>query len=340
MATYNGERYVKEQLESIAAQTHQPYELVVCDDGSSDATLSVVADFSRSVKFPVRAYSNERNLGYSDNFLKAAKICGGDWVAFCDQDDVWLPNKLKSAADAIERVPELTMVLQNAELCDSRLNRRGRVFPNKIRRGVYGANSQYGFWVWPGFLKTVRSDLFVKLDTTKRPKNYFPDQVYQSHDKWTCMIANALGGIAVLGEPVALYRRHEAALTGSYTGKSIRERVKGSRSVGANHYRFLSEVARSCRAYLVQVAGEVSDDGWRRSLQRSAEWYEHLADIQDYRAALYSAQGVLPAITQYCRIWRSGGYLGPRFTAMGAMSGVKDAGRVFFGSRITALKAS
>lgn len=153
------------------------------------------------------------------------------------------------------------------------------------------------------------------------------------------MIANALGGIAVLGEPAALYRRHEAALTGSYAGKTVRERVNKSRAVGGDHYRFLAEVARSSRTYLERVATEVNDDQWRSSFRRSAELFESLTQIQDQRASLYEAEGILSRAAHYLRIWQSGGYVGPRFTAMGARSALKDAARLFVGSRITVEKA-
>src|SRR5664280_13480 len=94
MATYNGERFIREQLDSLARQTYLPCELIVSDDGSTDRTLEIVEDFAKSAPFSVRAYRNEQNLGYADNFLKAASLCDGEWIAFCDQDDVWFDNKL------------------------------------------------------------------------------------------------------------------------------------------------------------------------------------------------------------------------------------------------------
>ncbi|WP_199456731.1 MULTISPECIES: glycosyltransferase family 2 protein [unclassified Marinobacter] len=335
MATYNGAQYIQEQLQSLLNQSRQPDELVVCDDGSTDQTLSNLEEFAKEAPFPVRIYRNEQNLGYSDNFLKAAKLCEGDWIAFCDQDDVWLPNKLQAVVDAIEQDSGLTMVLQNAELCDGQLNRRGRLFPNKIRPGTYGPNSQYGFWVWLGFLQTVRADLISGLDASERPPNYFPGHQWQSHDKWTCMIANALGGIAVLAEPVALYRRHEGALTGSYAGKTVRERVSESRKVGGEHYRFLADVAALSECYLERLATETIEESWRKSFKHSAEAFGRLSEIQTLRADLYEADGVVARVAQYFQIGSKGGYLGPKFVAMGWRSAVKDIARLSFGARIS-----
>jgi len=336
MATYNGAQYIQEQLQSLIDQWRQPDELVVCDDGSQDNTVSILESFAKSAPFPVRIYRNEKNLGYTANFFKAARLCGGDWVALCDQDDVWLCNKLSAAESAIIEHPNLVMVLQNSELCDGNLNPRGRLFPNKMRGGVYGANSQYGFWVWPGFLQTVKSEFFKKINSGEVPLNYFPGHPRQSHDKWTCMISNALGGICVLSQPAALYRRHEGALTGRYAGKSIGERVNASRNVDSAHYRFLVTVARSSASYLTTAAEEASDEYWRNSFIDAAQNFENLAIIQAEWAALYESADIFNRIGHFIKIGRMGGYIGPSFSTMGIKSALKDLTKVFCRSLIKA----
>ncbi|RMG82452.1 MAG: glycosyltransferase, partial [Chloroflexi bacterium] len=105
MATYNGEACLNEQLESLVRQEHQPYELVVGDDGSSDRTLDILRAFAARAPFPVRVTVNPERLGFGENFLQTARRCSGEWIAFCDQDDVWLPHKLAACATAIEKEP-------------------------------------------------------------------------------------------------------------------------------------------------------------------------------------------------------------------------------------------
>lgn len=100
MATYNGERFIREQLDSIAQQTLLPVELVVTDDGSNDSTLAIIDDFAKTAPFEVKIVRNEKQLGFADNFLKAASFCVGDFIAFCDQDDVWMVNKLERCMQA------------------------------------------------------------------------------------------------------------------------------------------------------------------------------------------------------------------------------------------------
>src|SRR5438309_759094 len=87
MATHNGATYLREQLESIRNQSVPPDELIVSDDGSSDATLSIVADFAPTAPFPIRIEQNSHRLGYRANFLKVANLARSDLIAFCDQDD-------------------------------------------------------------------------------------------------------------------------------------------------------------------------------------------------------------------------------------------------------------
>ena len=94
LGTFNGERYLPEQLDSILRQTCQPYEVVVGDDGSSDGTLKILEKFVAQCAFPVRVIRNEVNLHFTGNFMNIASECTGDYVVFCDQDDVWADTKL------------------------------------------------------------------------------------------------------------------------------------------------------------------------------------------------------------------------------------------------------
>src|ERR1022692_2995726 len=95
MCTFDGGRFLSAQLESIAAQTRPPDELVVCDDGSSDASGNIIKDFARRAAFPTRLVVNDKHLGSTKNFEQAISLCQGTIVALADQDDVWYPHKLQ-----------------------------------------------------------------------------------------------------------------------------------------------------------------------------------------------------------------------------------------------------
>ena len=102
MGTYNGERHLAAQLQSIANQSWLPAELVIGEDGSTDATLDVIETFRRHAPFEVRTLCHER-LGVGENFLSALEASTGRVIAFADQDDVWHPAKLEISLRALER---------------------------------------------------------------------------------------------------------------------------------------------------------------------------------------------------------------------------------------------
>lgn len=118
MCTYNGEAYLREQLNSFLAQTRLPDELIVCDDGSIDATVSILHSFKETAPFPVTIFVNERNLRVCKNFEKAISYCTGDIIALSDQDDIWLPEKLATLLDAFDKHPGCGYVFSNAHLID------------------------------------------------------------------------------------------------------------------------------------------------------------------------------------------------------------------------------
>lgn len=91
MATYNGERFLREQLDSIYRQTLQPDEVLVVDDCSTDGTVGILEEYHK--KYGLKYVVNEHNLHVNKNFEKGLKLCTGDYISICDQDDVWFENK-------------------------------------------------------------------------------------------------------------------------------------------------------------------------------------------------------------------------------------------------------
>ncbi len=118
LCTFNGHRFLQEQLESIALQSRLPAELVVCDDGSIDGTLGVLKEFRSQAPFPVHITKNPQRLGPTKNFEQAIYLASGEFIALCDQDDSWSPRKLETLSGILEANPFLGGVFSDANLID------------------------------------------------------------------------------------------------------------------------------------------------------------------------------------------------------------------------------
>ena len=116
MCTYNGARFLKEQLASIGSQSMLPAELVICDDGSTDETLAVLEDFAGRAPFRVRLIRNPQNLGYAKNFEQAIRLCEYEFIALCDQDDIWYANKLAVLSSLLANDHALGGVFSDGDL--------------------------------------------------------------------------------------------------------------------------------------------------------------------------------------------------------------------------------
>src|SRR5574344_1421651 len=122
MCTYNGGRFLAEQLDSLLQQHRRPDQVVVCDDGSTDNTLELLADFSnraQAMGVAVLVHPNPRNLGYVRNFEQALALCDGDLVFLCDQDDIWHREKLQRYAQQFIARPALMLLHSDARLVDA-----------------------------------------------------------------------------------------------------------------------------------------------------------------------------------------------------------------------------
>jgi glycosyltransferase involved in cell wall biosynthesis len=238
MCTYNGERFLPDQLASIAAQTRLPDELVVCDDRSTDRTVAIVREFASSVAFPVKVFENERNLGYSANFEGAIRRCEGDLIALSDQDDIWYPTRLERSEQELNHNAQAGLVFSDADLVDE----DGRLLGQTI-------------WQRLGFIGKRRSDLisgqFVVLakhrfvtGATVMFRANLRDRVLPVgagwiHDEWIALIAAVFSILRPIEEPLIRYRIHGSQQVG-FVNK-LEQRAQGS----ARAHRHWVRVAES-----------------------------------------------------------------------------------------------
>jgi glycosyltransferase involved in cell wall biosynthesis len=207
MATYNGAAYVEAQLDSLAAQTCRPDELVVCDDGSTDATVALLGAFARRAPFPVRIHLNATRLGPTANFEQAIRQCRGDVIALCDQDDIWHPDKLSRLA-APFAIPRIGAVFSDAELIDAAGALAGRRLwaavgftPTKQRRAEHGR-------VFDVLLAhNVVTGATMAFRAAYR-QQVLPIPPIWVHDAWIALVVAALADLSLIAEPLMRYRVH------------------------------------------------------------------------------------------------------------------------------------
>ena len=214
LCTYDGARFLREQLDSVARQTRLPYELVVCDDRSSDNTVEIVKAFSSSAPFPVRLYVNEENVGPTKNFEKAIGLCEGDIIALSDQDDVWHPEKLERSEDVLLQTPRAGAVFADADIVDDNLRPLG-----------------YQVWKALGFTQVQRGrfargralEILLRRNVVQGATLVFrasfkelilPIPVGWMHDAWIAFLIAASAELAFVDEPLMKYRQHPRNVTG------------------------------------------------------------------------------------------------------------------------------
>ena len=117
IATYNGSKFIEEQFDSILAQSVQPDEVVITDDGSKDNTREVVQRYidEHGLSGRWHLHVNEKNKGYARNFLDGAMLTTGDIVFFCDQDDIWTSDRVKKMSEVMEKNPKINLLCSNLE---------------------------------------------------------------------------------------------------------------------------------------------------------------------------------------------------------------------------------
>jgi glycosyltransferase involved in cell wall biosynthesis len=327
LATYNGERFLGEQLRSLAEQTRLPDELVVCDDGSGDSTVDVIERFAAGSPFPVRLHRNERRLRFEENFLRAASLCQGDAVAFCDQDDVWLSDKLRVCEAALDR--GTTVVAHASGLVDESLRPLGRRWPAFARR--FEANSDRGDpWLeLPGFVLLFRRDL-LEVPMHSRPRSR-ASAAPMAHDEWVYFLGRALGRVRFLPETLVLHRVHSASTSGvvsALPGDVVRETL----AARAETYRERARLGRERAAFLERLARERPDLTER--LLRNAGSLLRAADRWERRSELYLSGARVPArMRTLAGLATTGGYRNRRYGGLGARSLAKDALVAAFGVR-------
>ena len=209
MAAYNSERFIGEQLDSILSGTYQNIHIYVRDDGSKDATVSVVKEYVKKYPKQIELIENKDNGGYVKNFLAGVMEAKEDYIMFCDHDDVWLPDKVKITLEAMKKAERKAeakeipiVVFTDNTIVDGDLKPLGASF---YERGNYNFE-QMGLSYMLMENKLIGCTIMINK-ALKDKITVLPEHA-RVHDWWVALIASAFGKIVFVNKQTMLYRQH------------------------------------------------------------------------------------------------------------------------------------
>jgi len=196
MATYNGEKYLEEQIESIITQTYINLEIIICDDNSTDKTLDILSRYEILDK-RIKIISNKKNLGFKKNFEKVINLSEGEYIALSDQDDIWKEKKIEILLNNIEDFDlihsSVSLINNRSEIIQSKWNKLDN-YTYSFRNLVFG-NTVTGCTLL--FHKSILNE-FSPIPSGEK-----------YHDWWLALLATRNRGIRYIEDSLVLYRQHE-----------------------------------------------------------------------------------------------------------------------------------
>lgn len=214
VATHDGERFLSQQIDSLLSQTRLPDEIIVSDDDSQDDTLDIIRSFEPPPETRLIVSINRPPLGFGDNFIKACDLATGDLIAFCDQDDIWYPRKLEVCSGFfVDR--SVTLVAHACDLINEMNDKIGSFNQGIVQTGHCEVMSKDLWGTYWGMSLVFRRKILRTADPGKRFVDYIQPDRLIAHDRWACFLAQVLGRIVEVEEPLAGYRQHGSNLFGA-----------------------------------------------------------------------------------------------------------------------------
>jgi glycosyltransferase involved in cell wall biosynthesis len=286
LATHNGERFLEEQLGSILDQSLLPYELVITDDASTDRTREIVRSFAARSPVPVVCIWNQPGLGFRENFLNACNKATGEWIAFCDQDDVWMPDKLE-ACSSFFSLPTVLMIAHQASLIGESGAPLG-LFRQGITRTRIRQPLAYDPWnTFYGFSQIFRRSILKCVQSEGRFVDFIDPRHQIAHDRWVGFLAQTLGSTAEVARPLVRYRQHSHNLFGA---RSLRRCA--ARSVLEARNGPYVQAAEEMLALIVSLPSWCEEQFVQFDRAQAIRFYERIHRAAAHREAVYQQGGM------------------------------------------------
>lgn len=214
LATYNGEKYLVEQLDSILSQTHKDFNLFISDDFSKDSTVKILEDYAKKDN-RITVFKQEKNLGVVSNFEFLLSKVESEYFMFSDQDDIWNEDKIEKTLNKLKET-DSDIVFTDLMVVDDKLNTLYNSYweLKGLKNKILKYNSFDALYLnnyVTGCTMLMKKEIIEKvLPLPKTTK-------YVLHDYWIALIASQSGKIEFLNEPTIKYRQHKNNRIGSKT---------------------------------------------------------------------------------------------------------------------------
>ena len=281
MCTYNGARFLREQLDSIARQTQQPDELVVSDDCSSDETPGIIKSFASQAGFSVRVLSNSTRLGPAKNFEQAIDACRGDIIIFSDQDDVWNPHKVRAFTRVFNEHPKAVYAFSDAVMVDQFGKPLNQTFWEAVR-----LKRRLGEFSGPGQVEVLlKYNLIPGAAMAFRSafrQVVLPIPAGWMHDYWIALLGSVLAQGVPINDTLFNYRRHPDQVCG-WRKITFTQSCKDSLNCGAEDSLKKCEIFGQVRSRVL-ATGDLNETA-RARVQLLQEKELHLSKRAGFRSA-------------------------------------------------------
>lgn len=312
MATYNGGRFIGEQLSSISRQTRRPDLLIVSDDGSSDETWEIVSEFARSAPFEVRLLRGP-GRGLAWNFWTAARESDCSLIAWSDQDDIWRPTKLGRCEDAL-RSGAVDFVSHSALTVDDNGRSLRRRYPSYRATRALAPLHGDPWHVPSGFASMFRASLLREIDFDERPRSHQTGRT-MNHDHVVSLRAFAFSRRLQIADVLAEYRQHTANAAGNPTETGLAA-VRATIRPRAEQFSDLAGIAREHGEFVAGLGGGPD----------AAAYFGRLEHICQQRARIYRATSRRGALGELAEAAQSSVYASRSRGGFGLRGLIRDAG--------------
>ncbi len=326
LCTYNGEKFLSDQLQSYIDQTRPPDELVVCDDQSEDNTVALLEDFQTKVDFSVRIISNENNLGVTKNFEKAITHCTGDIIVLSDQDDCWHPEKLEIMEKVFLQDSDIGLVYSNLKIVDEDLQSQDITMFDLIH---FNDDRQQMFHDGKGFELLLKRNYITGAGMAFRAsyrQNILPISPLWIHDEWISIVLSLFTKFAIIDETLTYYRQHSANEIGvtNTRGPKLSLLRKFRKTLSISRTAYQQHATRSFEFYeqfKARASVTVVDEDYQIPMHYMYQKAEHLerranlphnriariptiiSELMNNRYQMYSVNGIYSALRDLLSIY-------------------------------------